>query len=118
MSAPPDLKSIFAKVKQLAAQSEPAKSPRNDAAASSSKRAKVHSAQDSADSKSSPRKAEPSEDDGSSKRARAIAPAREVHRERVRLVNGVKALPGGRCVVYWMSRDQRVRDNWAMLEAR
>jgi deoxyribodipyrimidine photo-lyase len=41
-----------------------------------------------------------------------------VHRERVRLVNGVKALPGGRCVVYWMSRDQRVRDNWAMLEAR
>ena len=25
---------------------------------------------------------------------------------------------GARCVVYWMSRDQRARDNWAMLYAR
>jgi deoxyribodipyrimidine photolyase len=29
----------------------------------------------------------------------------------------VEAMPGGNCVVYWMSRDQRVRDNWALLEA-
>eukprot|EP00127_Corallochytrium_limacisporum_P002020 Clim_evm8s99 gene=Clim_evmTU8s99 len=25
---------------------------------------------------------------------------------------------GGKCVIYWMSRDQRVQDNWAMLYAR
>ncbi len=26
--------------------------------------------------------------------------------------------PGGKCVLYWMARDQRVEDNWALLLAR
>ena len=117
MAAPPDLKSIFAKVKQLAAQSEPAKSPRADASAPASKRAKVQSSQEDGDLKSSPRGTGEPADDGSSKRPRALAAPRDVHRERVRLANAVEAMPGGNCVVYWMSRDQRVRDNWALLEA-
>ena len=117
MAAPPDLKSIFAKVKQLAAQSEPAKCPRADASAPASKRAKAQSSQEDGDLKSSTRGTGEPADDGSSKRARAIAPPRDVHRERVRLANAVDAMPGGNCVVYWMSRDQRVRDNWALLEA-
>jgi deoxyribodipyrimidine photo-lyase len=117
MAASPDLKSIFAKVKQLAAQSEPAKSPRAaDSSAPSSKRAK-QSSQDTGSEKSSSRIVEQSADDSSSKPKKTIAPAREVHRERVRLVNSVQAMPGGSCVVYWMSRDQRVHDNWALLEA-
>jgi hypothetical protein len=115
MAAPPDLKSIFAKVKQLAAQSESAGSPRPDAAAPSAKRAKVQTSQDS--HKASPRAAEGPSDDSSSKPKKSLAPAREVHRERVRLVNSVDASPSGRCIVYWMSRDQRVHDNWALLEA-
>ena len=55
--------------------------------------------------------------DGSSKRSKGTAPALSVHRGRVRLVNAIESLPSGSCVVYWMSRDQRVRDNWALLEA-
>ena len=42
-----------------------------------------------------------------------------VRSERVRTLSAVKQLkpsPGG--VVYWMSRDQRVQDNWALLHAR
>ena len=35
---------------------------------------------------------------------------------RVRLLN--KARPGQGPVVYWMSRDQRVRDNWALFYAQ
>lgn len=48
----------------------------------------------------------------------AIAPS-IVKQERVRTlssVDKVEALPGG--VVYWMSRDQRVQDNWALLYAK
>jgi deoxyribodipyrimidine photo-lyase len=39
-----------------------------------------------------------------------------VKRSRVRPLN--QARPGPGPVVYWMSRDQRVRDNWALLSAQ
>jgi deoxyribodipyrimidine photo-lyase len=39
-----------------------------------------------------------------------------VNRARVRPLN--EARPGAGPVVYWMSRDQRVRDNWALLYAQ
>ena len=39
-----------------------------------------------------------------------------VNRARVRPLN--QARPGQGPVVYWMSRDQRVRDNWALLYAQ
>jgi deoxyribodipyrimidine photo-lyase len=39
-----------------------------------------------------------------------------VNRARVRPLN--RARPGKGPVVYWMSRDQRVRDNWALLYAQ
>jgi deoxyribodipyrimidine photo-lyase len=121
MAAQPDLKSILARVKQLAEQSQPSKSPRTDASAPPSKRPKVQSSQHhETKTSSSPREAAAHADDGSKppKAATiAIAPARHVHRDRVRLVNSVASTPSGSCVVYWMSRDQRVRDNWAMLEA-
>ncbi|PAA84477.1 hypothetical protein BOX15_Mlig007370g3, partial [Macrostomum lignano] len=40
--------------------------------------------------------------------------------KRVRLLTKkVKdLLPDGRCVIYWMSRDQRVQDNWALIHAQ
>ena len=120
MSAQPDLKSILARVKELAAQSSqpaPGKSPRTDASSPSSKRSKVQKTEDHESKGSSSSGAAECADDGSSKRLKSIAPAREVHRDRVRLVNSVGAIPAGGCVVYWMSRDQRVRDNWALLEA-
>ena len=120
MAAQPDFKSVLARVKELAAQSSASKSPRADAPAPSpsSKRSKVQTSQDDeTKSSSSSRRAGQPADDGSSTRLKAIAPAREVHRDRVRLVNSVEVVPAGSCVVYWMSRDQRVRDNWALLEA-
>ena len=56
----------------------------------------------------------------SSKSKAAAAPALiSVKAERIRLLSSVKSVkpsPGG--VVYWMSRDQRVQDNWALLHAR
>jgi len=39
-----------------------------------------------------------------------------VNRARIRSLN--QAPPGQGPVVYWMSRDQRVRDNWALLYAQ
>jgi len=39
-----------------------------------------------------------------------------VNRARVRPLN--QARPGQGPVVYWMSRDQRVRDNWTLLYAQ
>ena len=39
-----------------------------------------------------------------------------INRARVRPLN--EARPGPGPVVYWMSRDQRVRDNWALLYAQ
>ena len=48
----------------------------------------------------------------------------EVLTERVRLLNGVGngvkvgSVPAGKPVVYWMSRDQRAQDNWALLYAQ
>jgi len=41
---------------------------------------------------------------------------RMVNRTRSRPLN--RARPGEGPVVYWMSRDQRVRDNWALLYAQ
>ncbi|EGD72636.1 DNA photolyase [Salpingoeca rosetta] len=39
--------------------------------------------------------------------------------ERVRAITPTQELrEGGKCVVYWMSRDQRAKDNWALLYAR
>ena len=56
----------------------------------------------------------------SKSKAAAAAPALiSVKPERIRLLSSVKTVkpsPGG--VVYWMSRDQRVQDNWALLHAR
>jgi deoxyribodipyrimidine photo-lyase len=37
---------------------------------------------------------------------------------RIRLLNSKNYLQDGRCVVYWMSRDQRVDDNWALVAAQ
>lgn len=39
-----------------------------------------------------------------------------MHPERVRLIKN--GLPGKGPVIYWMSRDQRTRDNWALLYAQ
>jgi deoxyribodipyrimidine photo-lyase len=39
-----------------------------------------------------------------------------VNRQRVRPLN--RARPGHGLVIYWMSRDQRVQDNWALLYAQ
>ena len=42
-----------------------------------------------------------------------------MNKERVRTLSKVKsveAAPGG--IVYWMSRDQRVQDNWALHHAQ
>ncbi|MEJ2672306.1 MAG: deoxyribodipyrimidine photo-lyase, partial [Deltaproteobacteria bacterium] len=39
-----------------------------------------------------------------------------VHQARRRPLNQTRPGPGP--VVYWMSRDQRVRDNWALLYAQ
>jgi deoxyribodipyrimidine photo-lyase len=39
-----------------------------------------------------------------------------VNRKRLRSLN--QALPGHGLVIYWMSRDQRVQDNWALLYAQ
>ncbi len=40
-----------------------------------------------------------------------------VHPARVRVVNNKPARPSGACVVYWMQKDQRAHDNWAMVYA-
>lgn len=45
-----------------------------------------------------------------------LAPAPPVHPDRVRALNAVPA--GGGPVLYWMSRDARALDNWALLHAR
>jgi deoxyribodipyrimidine photo-lyase len=117
MAAAPDLKSIFAKVKELASQAQPGKSPRTEAAAPpSSKRSKAQYSQEEDKKRPSSSRAAGDAADGGSKPVKTLAPA-PVHRDRVRLVNCVETVPDGRCVVYWMSRDQRVRDNWALLEA-
>ena len=44
----------------------------------------------------------------------------KVDRSRVRHLSGPTTLPATahECVVYWMSRDQRTQDNWALLYAR
>jgi len=39
-----------------------------------------------------------------------------MHPERVRLIK--EGLPGQGPVIYWMSRDQRTQDNWALLYAQ
>jgi deoxyribodipyrimidine photo-lyase len=39
-----------------------------------------------------------------------------VHPQRIRLLNRLQAAPGP--VIYWMSRDQRTADNWALLHAQ
>jgi deoxyribodipyrimidine photo-lyase len=56
----------------------------------------------------------------SSKSKAAAAPALiSVKPERIRLLSSVKSVkPSQGGVVYWMSRDQRVQDNWALLHAR
>lgn len=42
-----------------------------------------------------------------------------VRPERVRTLSAIKKLtPSEGGIVYWMSRDQRVQDNWALLHAR
>ena len=41
-----------------------------------------------------------------------------VDRDRVRHLSGPTEPAEGDCVVYWMSRDQRVKDNWALLYAQ
>ena len=41
------------------------------------------------------------------------------NKKRVRPVNKVNAIPeNSQAILYWMSRDQRVQDNWAMLYAQ
>lgn len=46
------------------------------------------------------------------------SPALIVHAERARKLNSCTTRADGRCVVYWMSRDQRIMDNWALIEAK
>lgn len=41
------------------------------------------------------------------------------NKKRVRILSEAKEVPRhGKCIVYWMFRDQRVEDNWAMLYAQ
>jgi deoxyribodipyrimidine photo-lyase len=40
-----------------------------------------------------------------------------VDAQRIRKLNGAKPADG-KLVIYWMSRDQRVSDNWALLYAQ
>ena len=41
------------------------------------------------------------------------------NKKRVRAVNQTNAIPdNSKAILYWMSRDQRVQDNWAMLYAQ
>ena len=56
----------------------------------------------------------------SSKPKAAAAPALiSVKADRIRTLSSVKSVkPSEGGVVYWMSRDQRVQDNWALLHAR
>lgn len=43
----------------------------------------------------------------------------DFNKKRVRPVNNVNAIPeNSQAILYWMSRDQRVQDNWAMLYAQ
>eukprot|EP00002_Diphylleia_rotans_P023457 TRINITY_DN4613_c0_g1_i3.p1 TRINITY_DN4613_c0_g1~~TRINITY_DN4613_c0_g1_i3.p1 ORF type:complete len:319 (+),score=62.48 TRINITY_DN4613_c0_g1_i3:105-1061(+) len=43
----------------------------------------------------------------------------KVNPKRVRHLNTPRAVPpGSKCIIYWMSRDQRVQDNWALLYAQ
>ena len=50
--------------------------------------------------------------------AAARAAASAVNPRRVRTLYEPAAASGGGTVVYWMSRDQRVQDNWALLYAQ
>ena len=56
----------------------------------------------------------------SSKPKAAAAPALiSVKADRIRTLSSVKSVkPSEGGVLYWMSRDQRVQDNWALLHAR
>jgi hypothetical protein len=100
MSSAPDLKSIFAKVKELASQAQPGKSPRTEAAAPpSSKRSKAQDSQEEDTKRPSSSRAGGDAADGGSKPVKTLAPA-PVHRDRVRLVNCVEAILDGDCVVY------------------
>ena len=45
------------------------------------------------------------------------AVALKVHQKRARGLNDIKGDTSDGPIVYWMSRDQRVRDNWALLYA-
>lgn len=40
-----------------------------------------------------------------------------MNKSRVRKLNNIES-GDGNCVVYWMSRDQRVKDNWALVHAQ
>ncbi|XP_030898891.1 deoxyribodipyrimidine photo-lyase-like [Melopsittacus undulatus] len=54
-------------------------------------------------------------------RRRAAPSVREFkfNKKRVRLISQASDLKdGGRCILYWMSRDQRLQDNWAFLYAQ
>lgn len=43
-------------------------------------------------------------------------PALRCDQSRMRVIRGAPAAPGN--VVYWMSRDQRIADNWALIKAQ
>ncbi|WP_291326317.1 deoxyribodipyrimidine photo-lyase [Desulfovibrio sp. UCD-KL4C] len=42
----------------------------------------------------------------------------QVHAKRIHILNGSKSYSLDGPVIYWMSREQRVQDNWALLYAR
>lgn len=42
----------------------------------------------------------------------------EVHQERVRQINDIEIQDSEKPVVYWMNRDMRIADNWALLYAQ
>ncbi|MBW4061421.1 deoxyribodipyrimidine photo-lyase [Candidatus Saccharibacteria bacterium] len=40
-----------------------------------------------------------------------------VHEARIKVLNDARVKSEGRCVIYWMQKDQRSRDNWALVRA-
>ncbi len=47
-----------------------------------------------------------------------IKSSKVLETSRMRELNSIKVNSAGKCIVYWMCREQRVHDNWALLHAQ
>ncbi len=67
---------------------------------------------------SKPRKAAQKPEADAGRPSSSASPSTIVNPKRVRMQGGdAEAVQQGKPVLYWMSRDQRARDNWALLHA-